>query len=168
MAVSQIVINLRYSLMAISLSQKTDESVNIPARFILAHGITDEIFGVSAGSDHPVGRRYQLGLMILPILGWTTGTLIGGILGSVFPDFLANALAIGIYGMFISIVVPRAKHSRSVLICVLIACALSSLFYFEPHLAGTVSGGFATIISAVIAAGIGCAFFPSDAKEEAQ
>ena len=168
MAVSQVVINLRYSLMAISLSQKTDSSVNIPARFILAHGITDEIFGVAAGSDHPVGSRYQLGLMILPIVGWTAGTFIGSVLGSIFPDFLANALAIGIYGMFISIIVPRAKHSRNVLLCVIIACALSSLFFFEPHLAEHISSGFATIIAAVVAAGVGALFLPLEAKEDGQ
>lgn len=167
MAVSQLVINVRYSLMAISLSQKTDKTVTIPARLLLAFGITDEIFGVAVGSGHPVGARYHLGLMSLPILGWTFGTFIGAALGAVFPDFLSNALAIGIFGMFVSIVVPRAKHSRSILICVIIACAISSLLYFEPHLSSMISGGFATIIAAVIAAAVGCAFFPAEDKEAA-
>jgi len=168
MAMSQLIINLRYGLMAISLSQKTDETVNIPARFLLAFGITDEIFGVASGADHPVGARYHLGLMSLPIAGWVLGTFIGAGLGSVFPDFLSNALAIGIYGMFVSIVVPKAKHNRGILICVLIAVLISSLFYFEPHLASTVSGGFATIIAAVIAAAIGALFFHSEGKEDSQ
>jgi len=168
MVMSQLIINLRYGLMAISLSQKTDETVNIPARFLLAFGITDEIFGVASGVDHPVGARYHLGLMSLPIAGWVLGTFIGAGLGSVFPDFLSNALAIGIYGMFVSIVVPKAKHSRGILICVLIAVLISSLFYFEPHLASSVSGGFATIIAAVIAAIVGAFFFHSEGKEEGQ
>lgn len=167
MAVSQLVINLRYGLMAISLSQKTDKSVTVPSRFLLAYGITDEIFGVASGVDHPIGRRYQLGLMILPIVGWTLGTFIGAAAGAIFPEYLSNALAIGIYGMFISIVVPKAKHSRSILICVMISLVISTLFYFEPHLSSSVSGGFATIIAAVIAAAIGASFFPSDKEEEA-
>ena len=167
MAVSQLIINLRYGLMSISLSQKTDKTVTVPARFFLAYGITDEIFGVAAGVDHPIGRRYHLGLMLLPIAGWTLGTFIGAALGAVFPEFLSNALAIGIYGMFVSIVVPKAKHNRGILICVLIAVSISALFYFEPHLSSVISSGFATIIAAIIAAAVGAAFFPKDNEEDA-
>ena len=42
MMASQIVINLRYSLMAISLSQKTDKSMSSLKRALLAYGLTDE------------------------------------------------------------------------------------------------------------------------------
>ena len=40
MALSQFVINLRYALMALSLSQKVDKSLNTPWRFITGVGIT--------------------------------------------------------------------------------------------------------------------------------
>ena len=61
MAVAQLVINLRYSLMAISLSQKTDKTMTLPARLIDAYVITDEIFGV-ASTQESVGFRYMTGL----------------------------------------------------------------------------------------------------------
>lgn len=166
MMVSQIVINIRYSLMSISLSQKADSSVTRLSRFILAYGITDEIFGVAMGSGKTFGRRYFMGLMVLPILGWTLGTLLGSVLGSILPDFISNSLAIGIYGMFIAIVLPEAKKNKNVAIVAGIAIALSLLFYYVPFFS-FISGGFAAIISAIIAAIAGAVLLPVNDEEEA-
>ena len=166
MMISQIVINLRYSLMAISLSQKTDRSMNTVKRALLAYGLTDEIFGVAVSKDHEVGSKYFFGLTVLPVTGWVTGTLLGAILGGIFPEFLTNALAVGIYGMFISIVIPKAKHSRMVMACSLIACTISCLLFYVPWLKSHISSGFAVIIAAVIAALVGVFCFPHDDKGE--
>lgn len=166
MMVSQLVINVRYSLMSISLSQKADSSVTRLSRFILAHGITDEIFGVAMGSGKTFGRRYFMGLMVLPILGWTLGTLLGSVLGSILPDFISNSLAIGIYGMFIAIVIPEAKKNKNIAIVAGIAIALSLLFYYVPFFS-FISGGFAAIISAIIAAAAGAILLPLNDEEEA-
>ncbi|MEG1996667.1 MAG: AzlC family ABC transporter permease, partial [Oscillospiraceae bacterium] len=43
LALTQLVINIRYSLMSLSLSQKFDSSVTVLDRFIIAFGNTDEI-----------------------------------------------------------------------------------------------------------------------------
>ena len=152
MIVSQIVINLRYSLMGIALSQKADKSMTPLFRAILAFAITDEIFGVAVSKKKEFGARYFFGLTILPILGWVAGTVIGAILGQVFPPFLTNALAIGIYGMFVSIVMPKAKHDKVILSGSLLACIVSCIFFYVPVLSKNVSQGFAIIIAAVVAA----------------
>ncbi|MBR4555844.1 MAG: AzlC family ABC transporter permease [Clostridiales bacterium] len=152
MIISQIVINLRYSLMGIALSQKADKTMTPLLRILLAYGITDEIFGVAVSKKHEFGARYFFGLTILPIIGWVAGTTVGAILGRVFPDFLTNALAIGIYGMFVSIVLPKAKHDKVILSGSLISCILSCVLFYTPFLAEHVSGGFAIIISAVVSA----------------
>lgn len=152
MIVSQIIINLRYSLMGIALSQKADRTMTPLLRILLAYGITDEIFGVAVSKKYEFGARYFFGLTILPVTGWVAGTVIGAILGQVFPAFLTNALAIGIYGMFVSIVLPKAKHDKVILNVSLLACLLSSVFFFVPVLSEYVSQGFAVIISAVISA----------------
>lgn len=167
MMVSQIIINLRYSLMAISLSQKTDRSMSTLKRILLAYGLTDEIFGVAVSKKHEVGSKYFFGLTVLPVIGWVLGTILGAVLGGIFPEFLTNALAVGIYGMFISIVIPKAKHSREIAVCALIACAISCLFYYVPWLKAHVSSGFAIIIAAVVAALVGVFLFPhEDASEK--
>lgn len=165
MMVSQLVINVRYSLMSISLSQKADSSVTRLSRFFLSYGITDEIFGVAMGSGKSFGRRYFMGLMVLPILGWTLGTLLGAVLGSILPDFISNSLAIGIYGMFIAIVLPEAKKNKNIAIVAGIAIALSLLFYYVPFFS-FISGGFAAIISAIIAAIAGAVLLPLSDEEE--
>ena len=152
MIISQIVINLRYSLMGIALSQKADRTMTPLLRMLLAYGITDEIFGVAVSKKYEFGARYFFGLTVLPVAGWVAGTVIGALLGQVFPDFLTNALAIGIYGMFVSIVLPKAKHDKVILCSSLLSCILSSLLFYIPALSQYVSQGFAIIISAVLAA----------------
>ena len=159
MAVTQLVINSRYALMGISLSQKTDGRFRGIWRAILGFAITDEIFAVAVGSDTPLSRRYFAGLAALPILGWSAGTLCGSILGSVMPLILTNALGIALYGMFIAVVVPKARENRHVLITVILAIIISTVIRYVPVFSG-ISAGFAIIISAVIASVAGAVFFP--------
>lgn len=51
MILAQLVINLRYSLFAISLSQKLDTSFTTPHRVLASFGITDEIFAVAYAQE---------------------------------------------------------------------------------------------------------------------
>lgn len=157
MIISQIVINLRYSLMGIALSQKTDSSMTPLMRMLLAFGITDEIFGVAITRKHAISARYFAGLVVLPVIGWTSGTVIGALLGQVFPAFITNALSIGIYGMFVSIVIPQTKQNRIIMNCSVLACTLSALMFYIPALSSVITGGFAIIIAAVLAALCGVA-----------
>ena len=159
LALSQFIINLRYSLMGISLSQNVSEDVSGPRRMFLGFGITDEIYGVAASRRTPVTTPYFVGLMTLPYAGWTLGTLGGAVLGDVLPAEVTNVMTLAIYGMFIAIVVPAAKESRKVLFVTAIAAAVSCLMYYAPVLS-EVSVGFAIIVSAVVAAAVGAWLFP--------
>ena len=152
MIISQIVINMRYTQMGIALSQKADKTMTLLLRILLAYGLTEEIFGVAVSKKHEFGAKYFFGLTILPVIGWVAGTLLGAVLGQVFPDFLTNALAIGIYGMFVSIVLPKAKHDKVIMNGSILACIMSCLFFYIPFLSSHVSSGFATIIAAVTSA----------------
>ena len=75
MAIATFFINLRYSLMAISLSQKVAPSFGTFKRLLLATGITDEIYALAVSQTEPVTARYFAGLMVLPYIGWSSGTL---------------------------------------------------------------------------------------------
>ena len=163
LSASQFIINLRYALMSILLSQKLDDSVRFTDRFLIAYVNTDEVFAV-ASSKASVGRRYMFGLILTPVLGWTAGTAVGAFAGSILPGIVITALGIMIYGMFIAIVVPVAKESRSVLFCVLLAAALSCLFRWLPVLSG-VQSGFVVIICSVLAAAAAAVLFPEPEKE---
>ena len=149
MALTQIVINLRYSLMGISLSQKLSPNFSTWKRLIAAHGISDEIFAVAVSQKEPLTASFMYGLMSLPIAGWTTGTFLGALFGQILPENITNALGLMLYAMFIAIIVPAAKKEKRVLLCVLLAAAISVFFKFVfPSL----TSGFSIIISACLSA----------------
>ena len=164
MAVTQLVINSRYALMGISLSQKTDSRFSGIWRAVLGFAITDEIFAVAIDGDGSISRGYFAGLAVLPIIGWSAGTLCGAILGSIMPLMITNALGVALYGMFIAVVVPKAKEDRRVLAVVVIAVAMSTVFYYIPALSG-ISSGFAIIICAIAASAVGAVMFPVEKGE---
>ena len=151
MILTQFVINLRYSLMGITLTQKLDTRCNTPNRLLMSFGLTDEIFAVAASKPMPVGPSYFYGLMTLPYIGWAGGTLLGALAGQILPQQFRAALGIMIYAMFVAIILPPMKRERGVLCVVLIAAALSCCVAYLPFLQW-ISEGFAIIICAVLAA----------------
>lgn len=165
MACTQFIINLRYALMSLSLSQKTDKSVKGTNRWIIGFGITDEIFAVSMGNEKEISNKYLYGLILLPVLGWTGGTFLGVTVGSVLPSVVRDSMCIAIYGMFIAIIVPPAKKNSSILKVVIISVILSCAFKWLPLL-NNVSSGFVIIICTIIAASIGAVFFPIKEEKE--
>lgn len=167
MALTQFIINMRYALMSLSVSQKMDGSFTTPHRLITAFGITDEIFAVACSQKGEIGKRFLYGLILLPYLGWFSGTLLGAAAGEILPAQLKYALGIAIYGMFVAIVVPAAKKDKFVAIVALIAAALSCVIFYVPALS-FISGGFSIIICSVIAALAGAIFFPRGEETEAE
>ncbi|MBQ8728105.1 MAG: AzlC family ABC transporter permease [Oscillospiraceae bacterium] len=166
MALTQLVINLRYFLMSISVSQKLDKSFTIPHRFITSFGITDEIFAVACSQKGEIGKRFMYGLILLPFVGWTLGTLLGASAGEILPLKIKAALGIAIYGMFIAIIIPPARKEKSIAFVVIISAILSCLLYYVPFFSG-ISSGFSIIICAVITSVLAAALFPhEDEKEE--
>lgn len=167
MAVSQLVINLRYALMSISLSQKVDCHFSMPKKLLLGFANTDEIFAMAMCREGEVSSRYFAGLIVLPYLGWTVGTLLGGICGNILPQSISDALGLAIYGMFIAIIVPAMKSDRSILLMVLLAIFLSCCLYYIPVFRN-ISSGFSIIICAVLASAIGAVWFPMQEQKEGQ
>lgn len=162
MVLTQLIINLRYSLMAISLSQKLDKSFNTLHRSIAAFGITDEIFAVAYSNQGKIKPAYMYGMIFISWLGWTTGTLLGSVAGKILPAILTGALGIMLYAMFIAIVVPEAKEHKNVLFAVGVSVLLSIILkYLMPF----VSSGFAIILCAVIASVLSALIFPLKKEE---
>ena len=163
MVLTQLVINVRYSLMALSLSQKLDTSFRTPQRLLVSFGITDEIFAVSHSKEGRLIPRYMYGLILISFLGWTIGTWLGAAAGDILPAALTDAMGIMLYGMFVAIVLPEARGNRGIL-AVAAAAALVSIVF--RYVLTAVSGGFAVILSAVAAAALGAWLFPIDEEEE--
>ena len=166
MAMTQLIINLRYCLMSFSLSQKFRREESGILKYIAAFGITDEIFGISADQEGKVSEFYNYGAMCVAIPGWVLETLAGAISGNLLPDFMMSALSVAIYGMFLAIIIPPAKQNKAVLAVVVAAMLISTLFKVIPFLS-EVSSGFVIIITTLIVAGAAAYFCPiEDEKEE--
>lgn len=158
MLISQLTINIRYSFMSISISQKVDSKFKGIYRWLLGFAMTDEVFAV-ASTEKEVSRAFFTGLITFPYLGWALGTLFGALLGNILPESMMSALSLAIYGMFVAIVVPEMKKEKPVIVVVLIAILLSCLFYYVPMLKG-ISSGIAISVCAIVAAVLGAIFFP--------
>lgn len=159
MALTQLVINLRYALMSLSLSQRLDAGMTTPWRALLAFGNTDEIFAVASSQPGEIGRAYLTGLICLPYVGWAGGTLLGAAAGALLPALLTDALGIAIYGMFLAVILPPARSRRSVRLVVVAAAVMSCILRYAPAFS-SISGGFSIILCAVSAAALGAWRFP--------
>lgn len=155
---TQIVINSRYALMSLALGQKAGH-LPLISKLIIAFFNTDEIFALAMSEKRPLTSSFMLGLGTLPIAGWTFGTLLGALAGSVLPLSVRTALGVMLYGMFIAIVVPPVKYEKPVLVTVAAALVLSCLFTWMPGLRN-ISSGISIVICTVLAAAF-CAWrFP--------
>lgn len=162
---TQFIINLRYALMSLSLSQKLPENMPLWRRMIIAFGNTDEIFAVAMSHAKTLTFPYMVGLQLLPILGWVGGTILGALAGQILPAAVSSALNVALYGMFIAVVVPVAVKVRPVLWVVVIAALLSILIYYIPLFSG-ISTGMSIIICTILASAIGALLFPVSQKVE--
>ena len=151
------------SIFCLAASEKADASFHTLSRFAVGFGVTDEIFAVSVSKNKSVSKYYMAGLISMPYLGWSAGTLAGALLGQVIPEMLGNALGIAIYGMFLAIIIPTARDDARFLKVIIIATVLSCCFKWIPVLQ-SVSSGFVIIICAVIAALAGAFLYPVEDK----
>ena len=167
MILTMLVINSRYSLMSLALSQRMGQRIGVLPRLLIAFFNTDEIFALAMSRIEPLTVPFMLGLGTLPFFGWTLGTLCGALAGSVLPGAIQAALGVMLYGMFIAIVVPPAKKEKEILIAVVLALVLSCLFAWLPVLK-QVSAGISIVICTAVAAGICAALFPIRDEEVAE
>lgn len=165
MALSQFVINLRYALMALSLSQKVDKSLNTPWRFITGVGITDEIFAVAMSRKGKVDRRYLSGLNHCSLSWLGSWNSNGGVTWKCFAGCFVRCLGnCHLWNVF-SNHYTESKENYRFLFVILIAAAMSCAFKWLPVLC-KLSSGFVVIICAVVASAIGAWLYPVPSEEE--
>ena len=163
MALCQLVINLRYSLMGFTLSQRLSPDFTLPHRLLASFGITDEIFAVASSQPEPLTPSYLYGIEIVSIFGWTLGTALGALGGALLPVRVTAALGLMLYGMFIAIMIPPAKKNFRVLIVILLSAGLSVIVKFFLRF---ISDGFAVILCALVSSVICALLFPHKTQEK--
>jgi len=166
MFLTQLVINIRYLLMSAALSQKISPDTSLGKRMLLSYFVTDEIFGVSASVKGELNPFYNFGAISIGSPAWLLGTVLGVLVGNIMPPDLTTALSVALYGMFLAVVIPASRESRTVAAVVAVSMAASLIFSLVPILAG-ISGGTKIIILTVGIAAIAAVIRPV-ADEEVQ
>ena len=167
MILTQLVINSRYALMSLALGQRLGPQVGIGKRLAAAFFNTDEVFALGMARGKQLTTSFFLGAGAVAALGWTGGTALGAVAGSLLPESVRMALGVMLYGMFVAIVVPQAKQEKPILISVILALVLSCLFAWLPWLK-QISAGLAIVICTVLAASLCAILFPVKDEEVAQ
>ena len=164
MAVTQLIINLRYCLMSCALSQKLNEKTPLIHKFIMAFGITDEIFGVSVCTDGKLNPFYIYGAMSVAMPGWVLGTLLGVVLGNILPMGIISTLSVALYAMFIAVIIPPARGNKVLAGLIIISMFLSFVFS-KIQILSMISPGFKIIILTILIAGAATVLFPLKEEE---
>ncbi len=167
MLMTQVVLNLRYSLMSCALSQKLHQNSPILHRFIIGYGVTDEVFATAVSVEGKLSPFYAYGLMCAAVPGWVLGTLLGGLLGAVLPVQVLSAFGVALYGMFIAIILPPARKSRVIAGVVVISMTLSLLFAVLPLL-NQISSSLRIVILSVGIAAVAAVLFPLNAQKSGE
>lgn len=165
MAVTQLIINLRYCLMSCALSQKFDSNLPFFHRFFVAYGVTDEIFGVSVSKSGKLSPFYSYGTISISAFGWIFGTFLGTVSGNILPVRIVSALSVALYGMFIAIIIPPSRDNKVVAGIVIISMLMSLIFTKAPVLCN-ISSGFRIIILTLLIAGAAAVLFPVAGEEK--
>lgn len=155
--ITTFVINLRYFLMSLSLSQKVAPDMPFYKRAVMAYCITDEVFALASMEPDEVSFPFFGGLMLTPILGWTSGTLLGAVASGLLSPMVQGCMGIALYCMFIAIIIPPTCKSRKVALAVVISAFLSCMFKYVPglnELSKVGGGGWAIITAAILGAAI--------------
>ena len=164
MILTQLIINSRYALMSLALSQKMGQQIGLLPRLLIAFFNTDEVFALAMAREHTLTVPFLYGLGLLPMAGWVSGTLFGALAGSILPLSIRTALGVMLYGMFIAIIIPPAKKERPVALAALLALILSSLFAWVPALQKAPKG--TPIVICTVAAAALCAWlFPVEEEK---
>lgn len=164
MALTTFVINIRYLLMSLSLSQKIRPNMPLALRSMMAFGITDETFTVASLEEGEISFPFMMGLICGPYFGWALGTALGAYTSSLLPPALQNSMGIALYAMFIAIVIPAARTSKAALVVAGTGIGINSFLSWTPIL-NNISPGWRITVATVLAASVGALLFPKDEEQ---
>ena len=127
---TQLIINSRYALMSLALSQRMGEKIGLIPRLLVAFMNTDEIFALAMSRKEPLTVPYLLGLGLLPFLGWTAGTVLGALAGK-FIRFDTTGLDFALTGLFVVLFIEQVKNPENRRSGVIgMACTVAALAVF--------------------------------------
>ena len=162
MILMTLIINARYLLMSCALSQRLAPDTPLVHRLLVGFDVTDELFGIAIAQPGYLNVWYFFGAMCVAIPGWSIGTLIGALAGSLLPQWAVNGFSVMLYGMFLAIIVPEGKENHIVLGCIMASFACSLL---AAKLLPMLSEGMRILLLTIVLSAAAAILFPR--REEA-
>lgn len=95
---------------------------------------------------------YAYGAFVVAIPGWAVGTYLGVLMGNILPARVVSALSVGLYGMFLAVIVPPARKNRFLCGLIIVAMTASGLFSVLPLIAQLSEGMRIILLTVVISA----------------
>ena len=153
------ILNFRHFLMSASLSQKLKDTIPQKWLFLLSFGITDETFSVASMQNKEIDGFFLFGLNLISYSAWVTGSIFGHYLGASLPEIIQASMGIALYAMFIGLLVPNLKESKTAVFTVFITVIVSGSFYMLRNIIN-ISKGWEIVLVTIIASIIATIFFP--------
>jgi len=155
-------LNLRHLIMSLAVN---DLFKAFPQAWknLLSFGITDETFalltlGESGADQEPISEAYVLGLMATAYSGWVGGTALGGLGAEFVPENITTAMTVGLYALFIGLLVPPARKSPAFAGIAVTSMLLNTL------LAAFLDSGWSIVLSTITSAGLGMLWIKDTAR----
>lgn len=161
LAIVTLIANARYLLMSLAMSQRMDPKTPVIHRFLMAYDITDELFGIAIAQEGYLNPYYTYGAVLIAVPGWSIGTYLGVLAGSLLPLRLVSAFSVALYGMFLAIIIPPARKNKVIAALVIISFAASFFSGIIPFIK-ELSGGTRTIILTVVISSLAALLFPKN------
>lgn len=152
-------LNLRHLVMSASLSLRLKD-IRRPWLPLIAFGITDETFSVASFRKEKLTLPYILVLNFLSYGSWVMGTIVGYLIGGILPLSLQSSLSIGLYAMFIGLLIPEVKGSKNTLYLAIISIIIYSIIYYTKIL----HSGWDIIVGIIITSLLGVFIFDGEMK----
>lgn len=148
--ITTMFVNFRHFLMSSSVASKI-KFEHWVLKPIVAFFVTDETFSVASFADGELTPKYMLPMELIAYFGWGIGSGVGFLLGSILPEMMQRSMNIGLYAMFVALLVPAMKKTGKAIILAVVAAVVNSLLYCGLNM----EQGWSIVLSIVIVAGIG-------------
>lgn len=158
---SVFLLNLRHLMMSASLSMNL-KGIKKKWLALIAFGVTDETFSVASLSNGKVSVPFLLALEGMSYGSWVGGTVLGYLVGSILPEAVQNSLGIGLYAMFVSILIPEVKKSSNVLFLSII----SGVIYVVISKLNLVPAAWSLVTTIIAASALGVVIFKDEETSE--
>ncbi|HHV97036.1 MAG TPA: AzlC family ABC transporter permease [Clostridiaceae bacterium] len=146
------ILNLRHFIMSMTVMNRF-RTLPKKSTAALAFGVTDETFAVLSmkeeDGDLQEEKFFAASLILTSYASWVIGTIIGGIFVDFIPQSISASMSVGLYAMFIGLLVPAVRKSwRTGIISVtgMVLCWIFSRF---------MDTGWAIVLATILAALIG-------------